>query len=68
MSVQHLYELDRSSSQFPNQLDELLRSGQWTKDVEVLLEDEAKGLISYLQEVRSVLTPQIMSRSESSDP
>jgi len=68
MSTQRLYELDRTSAQFPNQLDELLRSQQWTEDVEVLSEDEIKELISYLDEVRSVLALKTTSRSESSDP
>ena len=68
MSAKHLYELDRSSAQFPNQLDELLRSGQWTKDTEDLLEDEIKRLVGYLDEVTPVLVLQIAPHSEVSDP
>ena len=68
MSTKNLYELDRSSAQFPNRLDELLRSEQWTKDAGDLLEDEIKRLIGYLDEVKPVLVLQIASHSEVSDP
>ena len=67
-STSHLYELDRSSAQFPNQLDELLHSEQWTEDIEVLSKDEIKQSVGYLDEVRPVLALQAASHSEFSDP
>ena len=57
MAAQRLYRLDRSSILFLEQLDELLHDRQWVEAVRSLPKGELKGSITYLDNVRSALTP-----------
>ena len=57
MAAQRLYRLDRSSILFLEQLDELLHDRQWVEAVGSLPEGELDGPITYLDNVRSALTP-----------
>ena len=63
--TQRLYELDKSSTQFPEQLDELLHDTEWVKCLELLPEGELMELIGYLDNVRPIST---RTRSRSSSP
>lgn len=65
MLVQRLYDLDRSSIRFPEQLSELMRDVEWVGHLQHLPEGELVGLISYLDEVRFNF---IRNRSYSSPP
>ncbi|KAF9641912.1 kinase-like protein, partial [Thelephora ganbajun] len=51
MLTQRLYELDRSSTQFPEQLDKLLHDKEWIEDLKLLPEDELVELIGCLNDV-----------------
>ena len=51
MSAQRLYELDRSSTQFPEQLDELLHDEEWERQLQLLPEDELMELTGHLDDV-----------------
>ena len=51
MSAQRLYELDRSSTQFPEQLNELLHDKEWEEQLELLPEGELAELTDYLDGV-----------------
>ncbi|KAF9643100.1 kinase-like protein, partial [Thelephora ganbajun] len=51
MLAQRLYELDRSSTQFPEQLDKLLHDKEWIEDLKLLPEDELVELIGCLNNV-----------------
>ena len=48
---ERLYKLDRSSIQFPEQLDELLQDHEWVEGAKSLPEDELVELIDYLDDV-----------------
>jgi len=54
MPAQRLYELDGSSTRFPEQLDELLHDKEWVKGLELLPEGELMELVDYLDNVRSI--------------
>ena len=56
MTLQHLYDLDRSSSQFPDQLDHFLHHEENVKYTRNLPEDELVGLVNYLDDVRLFLS------------
>jgi len=62
MLAQRLYDLDRRSAQFPEQLNELLRDTRWVEQLQHLPDTELVGLIDYLDGVRSIVT-QIKSHS-----
>ena len=72
---ERLYKLDRSSIQFPEQLNELLQDDKWVEDLESLPEDELVELVDYLDNVRfiSILTkpcsptPQILDSLDHAD-
>ena len=51
---ERLYKLDRSSTRFPEQLDELLQNDEWAEDLESLPEDELMELIGHLDNVRFI--------------
>ena len=51
MSAQLLYELDTSSTRFPEQLDELLRDKEWIDQLKTLPEGELVGLTGYIDDV-----------------
>ena len=55
--TQRLYELDRSSAQFPERLDELLQDERWIKDLKRLSRHRLMGLIDYLDNVRFISMP-----------
>ena len=55
--TQRLYELDRSSAQFPERLDELLQDEGWMKDVQRLSQHKLVKLIDYLDNVRLISMP-----------
>ena len=55
--TQRLYELDRSSAQFPERLDELLRDEGWMKDLQRLSQHKLVELIDYLDNVRFISMP-----------
>ena len=57
MQAQRLYELNRTSTQFPEQLKELLYDKEWEEQLGLLPEDELVGLTGYLDEVWLILTP-----------
>ena len=57
MSSQRLYELDKSSTRFPEQLNELLHDREWVKCFQFLPEDELSGLVGYLNDVRLIYLP-----------
>jgi len=65
MLTQRLYELDKSSTRFPEQLDELLHDTEWVKRLELLRGGELMELIGYLDNVRSI---PMRTRSRSSLP
>jgi len=50
-----LYELDRSSAQFPDQLDQLLHDKEHMECFQNLPEDELAELVNYLNDVRFTL-------------
>ena len=52
MSLQRLYDLDRWSTQFPGQLDELLHDSKYVDGFQKLPEGELVELIDYLNSVR----------------
>ena len=52
--TQRLYELDRSSAQFPERLDELLRDERWMGDIQRLSRHKLVELIDYLDNVRLI--------------
>ena len=54
MLAQRLYELDRSSTRFPEQLNDLLHDEEWARQLKPLPEDELMELIGYLDDVRSI--------------
>ena len=55
--TQRLYELDRSSAQFPERLDELLQDEGWVKDIQRLSQRKLVELIDYLDNVRLTSMP-----------
>jgi hypothetical protein len=65
MSAQRLYELDRSSTQFPEQLNELLHDKEWVKQLRLLPEGELVELAGHLHDVWLISTP---TTSHSSTP
>ena len=58
MVSQHLYDLDRASDQFPDQLYQLLHDKEHVECLVNLPEDELAGLMDYLNDVRFPLTSQ----------
>ena len=56
MTLQDLYDLDRSSSRFPDQLDHFLHHEVNAKYTRNLPEDELVGLVNYLDDVRPFLS------------
>ena len=54
MSLQRLYELDRSSARFPEQLGKLLDDKDWDRQLKQLTEREQMGLVDYLDKVRFI--------------
>ena len=65
MSAQRLYELDRSSIQFPEQLDGLLRDKEWVEQLKFLPEHELVELAGHLHDVWLISIP---TTSHSSTP
>ena len=63
--TQRLYELDRSSAQFPERLDELLQDEGWMKDIQRLSRHRLVELTDHLGNVRLISTP---TKSYSSSP
>ena len=57
MFAQRLYELDRSSPQFPEQLGELLQDEEWVEHLQPLSEGELVDLIDCLDSVSFISTP-----------
>ena len=51
MLTQHLYELNRASTQFPEQLNELLQDEEWVERLQSLPKGELVELIGYLDNV-----------------
>lgn len=51
MLSQRLYELNRSSARFPDQLNQLLQDKRWVEDLQRLPNDELVELIGYLDNV-----------------
>ena len=51
MVVQRFYESDRSSTRFPEQINELLHDNRWVEQLWSLPEDELAKTISYLNDV-----------------
>ena len=62
MSAQRLYQLDRTSTQFPEQLNKLLHDKEWEQKLQLLPEGELVELTSYLDDVR-LISIQTTSRS-----
>jgi hypothetical protein len=57
MSMQQaLDDLDRSSPQFPEQLNQLLHDGEWAANLDISPANELGELISHLDRVRSIFT------------
>jgi len=56
MLAPRLIQLDRTSTQFPEQLDKLLHDKEWVEGVQVLPEDELMEAIGYLDDVRLIST------------
>ena len=54
MSRQRLYELDRFSTRFPEQLGELLDGRDWDKQLKHLTKREQMSLVDYLDKVRFI--------------
>ena len=52
MLTQRLYELDKLSTQFPEQLNELLKDKEWVGLLQLLPEAELVELVGYLNNVR----------------
>jgi len=65
MPSRRLHELDRSSTRFSKQLDELLHDRVWVESLQLLPEGGLSELMGYLNTVRSISTP---IRSHSSSP
>ena len=65
MSRQRLYGLDRSSTQFPEQLYELLHDKEWVEQLKLLPEGEIVELAGHLHDVWLISTP---TTSHSSTP
>ena len=57
MFAQRLYELDRSSPRYPEQLNELLQDEEWVEQLRSLSEDGLVDLIDYLDSVSFISTP-----------
>jgi len=57
MSAQRLYELDRSSNQFPEQLNELLHDREWVEQLKLLPEGELVELAGHLHDVWLIPSP-----------
>ncbi|KAF9789158.1 kinase-like domain-containing protein [Thelephora terrestris] len=57
MDIQPLYELDKSSPQFPEQLIQLLRNEQWMASLQSSPEGELGKLIGYLDNILDGLNP-----------
>ena len=55
--TQRLYELDRSSAQFPERLDELLQDEGWMEGLRRLSQHKSVELIDYLDNVRFLPMP-----------
>ena len=56
MLIQRLYELNRSSNQFSEQLDQLLHDKEWIPTLKLAPDDELVNLVDYLDNVRSAPT------------
>ena len=54
MLAQRLYDLDRTSTRFPEQLSKLLRDREWTGHIQRLPEVELVELLGYIDEVRLI--------------
>ena len=63
--TRRLYELDRSSAQFPERLDKLLQDEGWMKDIQRLSRHRLVELTDHLDNVRLISTP---TKSYSSSP
>ena len=63
--AQHIYELDRLSARFPEQLYKLLRDEEWVEGIQRLPKGKLVELIGYLDNVRPISTP---TKSYSSSP
>ena len=57
MLLQRLYELDRSSARFPEELDKLLHDREWVEQLQLLPEGELVESMGYLNDVRLISTP-----------
>jgi len=57
MLAQRLYQLDRSSARFPEQLDKLLHDKEWVEQAQLLPKDELVEMIEHINDVRLVSTP-----------
>lgn len=55
MSLRFLYDLDRSSAQFPDQLDQFFHDEKHVECIQNLPEGELEGFLKYLDEVRFLL-------------
>lgn len=65
MSAQRLYDLDKSSAQFPEQLDGLLHDNEWVGQLKLLPESDLVKLAGCLSDVWFI---QISPVSRSSPP
>lgn len=63
--AQHIYELDRLSARFPEQLYKLLWDDEWVEGIQRLPKSKLVELIGYLDNVRPISTP---TKSYSSSP
>ena len=52
MELQHLYDLDRSSVQFPDQLDQFLHEEGHVESIQNLPDGELSEFLDYLNSVR----------------
>ena len=59
MSAQRLYELDKSSTRFPEQLEKLLDDKEWIDHLRALPRGDVPGLISHLDEVWPTTLPAV---------
>ena len=57
MSAQRLYELDKTSAQFPKHLDELLHDKEWIEQLESLPVSELVELTGHLHDVGLISSP-----------
>ena len=57
MSPRRLYELDRTSTQFPDRLYQLLHDKERVECLQKLPKDELVQLIDYLDDVTLLLMP-----------